>query len=125
MFEVAVVGQFEAAHRLRGDFGPATHRHGHTYRVEVTARGPTLHPDGTLLDITRLQDALREVAGALHYRDLEEVAELAELNTTVETLAHYLFERIAERLGEQGLSSLRVRLWESPTASASYEEAFS
>ena len=113
MFEVAVVGQFEAAHRLRGNFGPATRRHGHTYRVEVTARGPTLHPDGTLLDITRLQDALREVA------------ELAELNTTVETLAHYLFERIAERLGEQGLSSLRVRLWESPTASASYEEAFS
>src|ERR671933_131445 len=96
MFEVGVVGQFEAAHRLRGDFGPATRRHGHTYRVEVRARGQTLRPDGTLFDITRLQDALNQAVGGLHYRDLEEVPELAGLNTTAEALAHYLFTRVAE-----------------------------
>src|SRR5919202_873710 len=97
MFEVGVVAQFEAAHRLRGDFGPATRRHGHTYRVEVRARGQTLRPDGTLFDIARLQEALRDVTAALHYRDLDEVPELAQLNTTAEALAHYVFTRIAQR----------------------------
>ena len=52
MFEVGVVAQFEAAHRLHGDFGPATRTHGHTYRVEIGARGPSLRGDGTLFDIT-------------------------------------------------------------------------
>ena len=122
MFELGVVGRFEAAHRLRGDFGPATRRHGHTYRVEVGARGRTLRPDGTLFDITRLQSALEEVTAELHYHDLDEVAELSGLNTTVETLAHYVFGRLAARLRGEGLVSLSVRLWESPDAYASYSE---
>lgn len=124
MFEVGVVGHFEAAHRLRGNFGPATRRHGHTYRVEVSARGHTLRPDGTLFDITRLQEALREVTGSLHYQDLDELAELADQNTTAETLAHHIFERIATRVAAPDLTWLGVRLWESPDAYASYAEEF-
>ena len=120
MFEVGVVGRFEAAHRLRGNFGPATRTHGHTYRVEVSARGNTLAPDGTLFDITRLQSALGELTSRLHYQDLDEVADLANRNTTAETLAQYVFERIATSMAGQGLVSLVVRVWESPDAYASY-----
>ena len=39
MYEVYVAARFEAAHRLVGDFGPATRMHGHTYRMEVIVRG--------------------------------------------------------------------------------------
>ncbi|MGI8551459.1 MAG: 6-pyruvoyl trahydropterin synthase family protein, partial [Dehalococcoidia bacterium] len=50
MFEVGIVTQFEAAHRLQGEFGPATRTHGHTYRVQITVRGASLRADGTLFD---------------------------------------------------------------------------
>ena len=121
MFEVGVVAQFEAAHRLRGEFGPATRRHGHTYRVEVAVRGPALHADGTLCDIGRLQQAVQDVVSRLHYRDLDELAAFEGRNSTAEVVAHYLFEQIAPRLGNQGLTALVARVWESPQAYASFE----
>ncbi len=122
MFEVGVVAQFEAAHRLRGDLGPATRLHGHTYRVEVAARGPALRADGTLCDVGMLQGAVQEVVGALHYRELDELPQFAGFNTTAEVVARYLWQELASRLSGQGIARLAVRVWESPNVSASYEE---
>jgi 6-pyruvoyltetrahydropterin/6-carboxytetrahydropterin synthase len=121
MFEVGVVTQFEAAHRLKGDFGPATRLHGHTYRVEIALRGPSLQEDGTLSDIGRLQEAVQQVVSALHYRDLDEHKGLAGKNSTAEVVAHYLWTEIASRVHSEGVTALMVRLWESPQAYASYE----
>ena len=73
MYEVGISSQFEAAHRLVGDFGPATRMHGHTYRLEVVVRGPALATTGTLVDIGRLRPAVDALAASLHYRDLAEV----------------------------------------------------
>jgi 6-pyruvoyltetrahydropterin/6-carboxytetrahydropterin synthase len=121
MFEVGVVAQFEAAHRLHGEFGPATRRHGHTYRVEVAVRGPALRADGTLCDIGLLQQAVQDVVSGLHFRDLDELAAFEGRNSTAEVVAQYLFEQLAPRLADQGLSALVVRVWESPQAYASFE----
>ena len=122
MFEVGVVGQFEASHRLVGDFGPATRMHGHTYRLEATVRGRALRPDGTLFDITALQAAVDALTGELHYRDLGEVPGLAEVNTTAEQVAHFCWRRLAAALGGLGLIRLRVQLWENPGAFAAFEQ---
>ena len=81
MYEILVSAQFEAAHRLVGDFGPATRTHGHTYRMEVMVRGQNLKDDGTLYDIGQLSPAVEELAASLHYRDLNEVPDLANTNT--------------------------------------------
>jgi 6-pyruvoyltetrahydropterin/6-carboxytetrahydropterin synthase len=121
MFEIGVVAQFEAAHRLRGDFGPATRMHGHTYRVEVSARGQALREDGTLCDLALLQGVAGDAVSRLHYRDLDEVEGLRGRNTTAEVVAQHLFEQIAPALRGQGLSALSVRVWESPVAYASCE----
>lgn len=121
MFEIGVVGGFEAAHRLNGDFGPAARQHGHTYRVEAVVRGPRLQPNGTLCDITVLQQALGEATGALHYRDLAEVPELAGQNTTAEVVAQHVFRQVVPRLRGLGLETLAVRVWESPSAYAGLE----
>ncbi len=123
MFEVGVVAQFEAAHRLRGDFGPASRLHGHTYRVEVAARGPALRPDGTLCDLGRLRQEVEEVVGALHYRDLDDLPALAGRNSTAEAVARLIHDQLAPRLAWEGLASLAVCVWESPQAYASYEAA--
>lgn len=123
MFEVGVVAHFEAAHRLRGDFGPATRPHGHTYRVEVRARGVALQADGTLCDLGLLQAAAQQALAGLHYRDLDELEAFRGDNTTGEVVARFVFDQVAPRLAGAGLATLRVRVWESPQAFASYEAA--
>ena len=77
MYEIYVAARFEAAHRLVGDFGPATRTHGHTYRMEVILRGQHLGDDGTLYDIGELGQAVEGLADSMHYRDLNEVPGLA------------------------------------------------
>ena len=123
MYEVYVAAQFEAAHRLVGDFGPATRPHGHTYRMEVIVRGQRLEEDGTLYDIGELGPAVQELAGSLHYRDLNDVPGLAGVNTTAEVVAGYCWDRLAPPLRGQGLDALVVRIWESPQVYAAREDS--
>jgi 6-pyruvoyltetrahydropterin/6-carboxytetrahydropterin synthase len=119
-FSVGVVAHFTAEHHLVGDFGPATARHAHNYKVDVLVSGDSLRPDSTLFDITRLQAALSMVTGHLDGRDLNELAELATSNPTAETVARYIHQRVAPALASQGLTGMTVRVWESPEAYASY-----
>ena len=122
MYEIGVTAQFEAAHRLVGDFGPATRLHGHTYRLDVIVRGERLQNDGTLYDIARLQAEVGGLITALHYQDLDEVAGLAGVNTTAEAVADYCWESLAASLKGAGLASLLVRIWESPQAYAARDD---
>ena len=122
MYEIYVAAQFEAAHRLVSDFGPATRTHGHTYRIEVLVRGEHLKDDGTLYDIGQLRAAVEELAASLHYRDLNEVPDLAGMNTTAEAVARYCWDKLAPPLRGQGLDSLTVRIWESPQIYAARQE---
>jgi 6-pyruvoyltetrahydropterin/6-carboxytetrahydropterin synthase len=122
MYEIYVASQFEAAHRLVGDFGPATRMHGHTYRLEVLVRGESLSDDGTLYDIGVLRTAVEDLAASLHYRDLNGVPDLRGVNTTAEAVADYCWEKLAPPLRDRGLDSLTVRVWESPQVYASRED---
>lgn len=121
MYEVGVVAQFEAAHRLDGDFGPASRMHGHTYRVEITIKGEQLSKEGTLFDIGRLRQAVAAAVNRLDYQDLGGVDGLSDGNTTAEVVARYLFEEIRSRLVDDLPAALAVRLWESPNVFAGYE----
>ncbi len=123
MYQVGVSAQFEAAHRLIGDFGPATRVHGHTYRLDVAIRGEQLHDDGTLYDIGHLRRLVDDLVAELHYRDLSEVPGLADLNTTAENVAKFCWERLAKSLRAAGLDSLLVRVWESPQVYAARDDA--
>lgn len=123
MFEIGIVAQFEAAHRLVGDFGPATRLHGHSYRMEVIVRGSELHADGTLYDIGRLKPAVEALAAELHYQDLGQVPGLAEVNTTAENVACYCWERLAAELRGRGLAELSVRIWENAGTWAAFTAA--
>jgi 6-pyruvoyltetrahydropterin/6-carboxytetrahydropterin synthase len=114
MYEIGVTAQFEAAHRLVGDFGPATRLHGHTYRLEVVVSGERLSTDGVLYDIGRLRQTVDALTAALHYRNLDEVPGLAGKNTTAEAVADYCWMTLAPPLRGQGLAALLVRVWESP-----------
>ncbi len=117
------------AHSLRGEtFGPAQRLHGATYVVEATFRRAELDSDGVVVDIGRAAEELRAVLAELDYRNLDDEPGLAGMNTTTETLARLVADRLADRAGAgalgdaaRGLDGLAVTLHESPVASASYE----
>ncbi|HEX2410926.1 MAG TPA: 6-carboxytetrahydropterin synthase [Solirubrobacteraceae bacterium] len=117
------------AHSLRGEvFGPAQRLHGATYVVDATFRRATLDADGIVVDIGRAAEALRAVVAELGYRNLDDEADLAGMNTTTEALARVVADRLADRarageLGEgaRDLDGLVVTLRESHIAWASYE----
>lgn len=121
MYEIGIVAQFEAAHRLVGDFGPATRVHGHTYRLEVTVRGDRLDASNVLLDVGHLDPLVSALVGRLHMRDLDEVEGLAGSNTTAEAVARFCWEELASGLRSLGLATLHVRVWESPRVFGGYE----
>ena len=122
MFTVTVRDHMMIAHSLRGEvFGPAQRLHGATYVVDATFRRATLDDDGIVVDIGRAAEGLRAVLAELAYRNLDDEADLAGMNTTTEALARVVADRLADRLGGEGLDGLVVTLRESHIASASYE----
>jgi 6-pyruvoyltetrahydropterin/6-carboxytetrahydropterin synthase len=125
MYEIGTTAQFEAAHQLVGDFGPATRLHGHTYRLEVVVRGTHLRPDGALYDLGQLRTTIDQLTAALHYRNLDDIPGLVGRNTTAEAVAHFCWEHIASSLVGRGLHSLHVRVWESPQGFAGRDELLS
>ena len=122
MYSVTVRDHVMIAHSFTGQvFGPAQRLHGATYVVDVELRRPALDADGIVVDIGRAAEALRAVVGELGYRNLDEDADLAGMNTTTEALARVVADRLAERVGGLGLDGLVVTLHESHVAWASYE----
>jgi 6-pyruvoyltetrahydropterin/6-carboxytetrahydropterin synthase len=121
-YEVGVVAQFTASHHLVGDFGPAKLPHTHEYRAELSVMGDRLRGDGTLFDITRLQQAVADVIAELEGANLNDVSGLglAETNPTAEVVARFFFDRVAPAVSGQGLARLETRVWESPKAYAGY-----
>ena len=110
------------AHSLRGEvFGPAQRLHGATYVVDATFRRATLDADGIVVDIGRAAEVLRAVVSELGYRNLDDEAEFAGMNTTTEALARVIADRLADRFRGEDLDGLVVTLHESHVAWASYE----
>ena len=116
-FEVGVIAHFTARHHLVGNFGTASQPHSHSYRVDVSVGGADLLRDGTLLDITKLQNALNRAIGPLEGRDLNDVVELSQPNPTAEVVARYLCAHITAVLHTDHVT---VTVWESDEAYASY-----
>jgi 6-pyruvoyl-tetrahydropterin synthase len=123
MFSVTIRDHMMIAHSLRGEvFGPAQGLHGATYVVDASFRRATLDADGIVVDIGRAAEVLRAVVGELGYRNLDDEAKFAGMNTTTEALARVIADRLAEELGEAAhLDGLVVTLHESHVAWASYE----
>jgi 6-pyruvoyl-tetrahydropterin synthase len=131
MFTVTVRDHMMIAHSLRGEaFGPAQRLHGATYVVDASFRRPELDADGIVVDISRAAAALHTVLGALTVRNLDDEPTLRGVNTTTETLARVVADRLVDQiaagaLGDaaHGLGGVTVTLHESHVAWACYERA--
>lgn len=107
---------FAAAHRYRiaewsdernaATFGPCSnpHFHGHSYRCEVTVRGPVDELTGFAVDLALLDRILAtEVHARFDHRNINlEVPEFADgrMMPTGENIARFIFERVQQALGD-------------------------
>ena len=131
MFSVTVRDHMMIAHSFRGEvFGPAQRLHGATFVVDATFRRADLDADGIVVDIGLATEQLRAVLGELTYRNLDDEAAFAGVNTTTEVLARTVADRLVERVhagelgaGARDLAGITVTLHESHIAWASYERS--
>jgi len=121
MFTVAVSRDFVAQHVLTaGSGGPEHVWHSHSYRIEVSLEGGALDESGYLVDITEIESRLDVLVSRYRDRTLNELPELAGLNPSLEHVARAACVALAAELDAPNLRALTVKLWESPSAWASY-----
>lgn len=118
MYYVRVEADFAAAHFLSHYHGKCERLHGHNYRVRVWARGERLAEGGMVLDFGELKAALRQVAGELDHRNLNDFS-VFDGDPSAERIARHIFEGIHALLPEAPLHAVEV--FETPTSMARYE----
>jgi 6-pyruvoyl-tetrahydropterin synthase len=122
MYSLTIADYLKCAHSLKGEiFGPAQQMHVSTFDVEVTFTTPNVDRNGIIVDFAAAQQALAGALAPLRFQNLDQVKEVAGLNTTTENLCRYLHDCIGKSLGGKFRGTLRVTLHEGRVASASYE----
>lgn len=109
---------FDAAHQLPNSDGPCRRLHGHTYRVQVIARGPIRPADGTaeegmVVDFTRIKAVFKQrIERLCDHQFLNETVPVPR--TTAELLAVWMLGELRSELPQV----IAVRLYETPTSYA-------
>jgi len=120
MYEVKIVTQFAAAHRLENFKGKCESLHGHNWKVEVFLAGKDLDGAGLLMDFGAVKARTKEVLEEIDHKYLNELAAFQDRNPSSENLACYLYERLGAIFNCDGVKVRRVDVWESDTSCASY-----
>jgi 6-pyruvoyltetrahydropterin/6-carboxytetrahydropterin synthase len=122
MYELKIITDFSAAHRLENFYGKCESLHGHNWKVEVFLLGDRLDEAGLVKDFGKVKAKAREVLAELDHKFLNELPAFRQQNPSSENLARYLFERLGSVLNGEEMRVSRVSVWESDTACASYFE---
>lgn len=102
MYEIRVQADFSAAHFLKDYNGKCENLHGHNYRVYAHAKGEELDGGGMLIDFSKLKGALKSMCNELDHTNLNDM-EIFLQNPSAERIAKYIFEKIIEKLLEDGI----------------------
>ena len=121
MYSINVRTDFIAQHFLiGGDWGAENERHAHHYVLELQLDGAALDEHGYLVDIVQVDAQLTAVRARYRDQVLNDLAEFAGLNPSIEHFARIVCQRLRDELRTPNLAAIRVRLWENEVASACY-----
>lgn len=123
MFEIAVQTEFAAAHAIVIG-GHREALHGHNWQVTATLHGDHLDSEGLLCDFHLVETSVREIAGRLHNRSLNEIPPFSErVNPSAENVARYFADELSVALNGRlpgGVRVASVRVTEAPGCAATY-----
>jgi len=120
MFELKVIADFAAAHRLRNFSGNCEKLHGHNWKVEVILSGDKLNEAGLLIDFREVKEATDRILKELDHSFLNDLPQFKNENPSSENIAAYLFEKLSGELNDSHLKVTKITAWESDSACASY-----
>jgi len=122
MFELKIITQFAAAHRLLNFKGKCEQLHGHNWKVEVFVRSAVLDETGLVKDFGEIKAATHEVLNGLDHQYLNDLDPFRRENPSSEHLARHIYRELKSRIDDGRVHLTRVSVWESDTACASYFE---
>jgi 6-pyruvoyltetrahydropterin/6-carboxytetrahydropterin synthase len=122
MYELKIVSDFAAAHRLDNFYGKCESLHGHNWKVEVFLLGDRLDDAGLVKDFGVVKAKAREVLGELDHKFLNDLPAFRQQNPSSENLARYLYEQLGKAINDDRVRVSRVSVWESESSCASYFE---
>ncbi len=120
MYEVKIITQFSAAHRLENFYGKCEALHGHNWKVEVFLQGDHLDNAGLLMDFGVVKARTQELLQEIDHKYLNELPAFSHHNPSSENLARYLFDRLEAMFNGERVRVSRVNVWESDSSCASY-----
>lgn len=122
MYEIEVRDEFSAAHFLKLYDGSWEPRHGHNWKVSVVMCADKLDSMGVVVDFERLKPALKKVLSGFSERSFNEHPDFAgeKLNPSTENIAKTICERLGREFRSDNARVLKVTVWETPDASASF-----
>lgn len=104
--------KFQAAHYLEGYQGKCEKIHGHTFKVEAEIRVDELDGAGIGIDFTKIKDTLSEILP-----DHSMLNDIYSFNPSAENLSRQFYQEL-----KKYFPVVRVTVWESEDASATYSE---
>lgn len=122
MYELKIISQFAAAHRLREFHGKCEQLHGHNWKIEVYVKGESLGEDGLLMDFGVIKENTKKALQELDHTFLNDLSFFKDKNPSSENIARYIYEYLKNRLNNENVRVSRVAAWESDTACAAYME---
>ncbi len=126
MYSLTIIDYLKCTHSLTGEiFGPAQMMHVSNYDVEITFLTPSVDENGIVVDFGLAQVSLNDALAPMRFKNLDDVAELDDINTTTENLCRYFHDQICARMVGKFDGVLRVTMHEGRVASACYEAAMS
>jgi 6-pyruvoyltetrahydropterin/6-carboxytetrahydropterin synthase len=120
MFELKIITQFAAAHRLRDFKGKCEQLHGHNWKVEVFVQAAELDSAGLVRDFGEIKAVTHEVLNGLDHHYLNELSPFQEENPSSEHIARYLFHQLSLRLNDERAQVSKISVWESDTSCATF-----
>ncbi len=121
MYELKVIEEFSAAHRLRDYKGKCESLHGHNFQVELIVQAEDVESHGMVIDFNSLKGLLKTCLNTLDHKYLNEIPPFDKKDPTSESIAYYVYHLIKPKL-PKNISFLKVSVWESQTSCASYWE---
>ncbi len=119
-YEVGTAARLQAYHRIPWLPGPEGELHAHDYKIELVVERAALDPQGMVVDLDVLNEAVASVVARLSGADLEAIRPPGAEAVTVEILARWVHGEVAEAVRQGGGEVLTVRVWESETAFGGY-----
>jgi len=111
-WELIVKSHFSSAHFLEHYKGKCEKMHGHTFRIEAYFRVNQLDKSGIAIDFTQIKEYLKSIVP-----DHKVLNEEFDFSPSAENLSRYFFYKIKEKY-----PVVKVVIWESDSAGASYSE---